>query len=246
MTLALDLTTGMRLTALMAAVGIVWDAAELLTHRETLGRFFEWPVVRSRYYILLRHKALAALFDVVLTGRTFVALVVAHAVAAIAFVILLPVGRPWVALLALLVLVGHCAIHLRLLVGMDGADQMQSVVWTGLFIFALDLGPIANWAAAIFIVAELLLSYLVAGIANWFHRRGARAAPSPSSPAPTRTAPPGCPRRCDRRPCLPYSAGRPSVSNSGRPCCCSAEKPAWRRSCWRGWHFMSASPLRWA
>jgi hypothetical protein len=166
MTPSLDLLTGMRLAAVIAAIGIVWDTAELLVHDDTLSRFFQWPVVRSRYYILLRHKGLGALFDVMLTGRTFVVVVVAHAVAAIAFAVLLPIGRPWVALLAFVVLAGHCAIHLRLLVGMDGADQMQSIVWAGLAIFALDLGPIANWAAAIFIVAQLLLSYLVAGIAK--------------------------------------------------------------------------------
>lgn len=56
------------------------------------------------------------LFDVILTGRLFLALVAAHAVAAVAFVVLLPVARPLVALLALLVLARHCAIHLRLLV----------------------------------------------------------------------------------------------------------------------------------
>ena len=42
------------------------------------------------------------LFDVVLTGRMFIALIVAHAVAAVAFAVLLPIGRPWVAVLALL------------------------------------------------------------------------------------------------------------------------------------------------
>ena len=166
MTLSLNLLTGMRLAAVIAALGIVWDTTELLMHRDTLSRFFEWPVVRSRYYILLRHKTLAAIFDVVLTGRMFIALIVTHAIAAVAFAVLLPIGRPWVAALALLVLAGHCAVHLRLLVGMDGADQMQSIVWAGLAVFALNLGPIANWAAAIFIIAELLLSYLVAGIAK--------------------------------------------------------------------------------
>jgi hypothetical protein len=166
MTFSLDLLTGMRCAAGIAAIGIVWDAVELLLHRDTLDRFFEWPVIRSRYYILLRHKGLGALFDVVLTGRLFLVLVAAHALAAVAFAVLLPIGRPFVALLALFVLAVHCAIHLRLLVGMDGADQMQSIVWAGLGIYALDLGPIANWAAAIFIVVELMLSYAVAGIAK--------------------------------------------------------------------------------
>jgi hypothetical protein len=166
MTFSLDLLTGMRCAAAIAAIGIVWDAVELLSHRDTLGRFFEWPVIRSRYYILLRHTGLGALFDSILTGRIFQVLVAAHALAAVAFVVLLPAGRPFVAALALLVLVGHSAIHLRLLVGMDGADQMQTVVWAGLAVYALDIGPIADWAAAIFIVLQLLLSYAVAGIAK--------------------------------------------------------------------------------
>ncbi len=161
---SLDTATAMRLAAAIAAAGIVWDTVELTTARkELLDRFFEWRVVRSRYYILINRPVRRALFDVLLSGRTFVGLTLLHALAAIAFIFVITISRPWAALLAALVLVGHLCIHLRLLVGMDGADQMQSVVWAGLFVYALNLGHFANNIAAIFICVQLLLSYIVSG-----------------------------------------------------------------------------------
>jgi hypothetical protein len=167
----LTLDSAMRLAAAIAAMGILWDTFELATARtDLLDRFFDWRVVRSRYYILVRRPVLKAAFDTVLSGRVFQGLVLAHGAAAIAFVAILPVSRPAAAVLAAVVLAGHLSIHLRLLVGMDGADQMQTVVWTGLLVYAVDLGPVANTAAAIFICAQLVLSYIVSGSAKLFSR----------------------------------------------------------------------------
>ena len=157
----------MRMAAAIASIGIVWDSLELMTARdELLGRFFEWRVVRSRYYILIRRPVLSALFDVMLSGRVFTNLVSIHAVAAVAFVIVLPLSHALAALFASVVLLGHLCIHLRLLVGMDGADQMQTVLWVSFLVYSLDLGTLVATAAAGFLCAELLLSYLVSGSAK--------------------------------------------------------------------------------
>jgi hypothetical protein len=167
----ISLEVAMQVAAAIAAIGIVWDAAELIGSRtELLDRFFQWRVVRSRYYVLLRRPLLSVSFNALLSGRVFNAIVLAHAVAAVGFVFVLPYSRPAAAFLAAFVLLGHLAVHLRLLVGLDGADQMQTVVWAGLFVFALDLGHVANLAAAVFICAQLILSYVVSGSAKLVSR----------------------------------------------------------------------------
>ena len=163
----MTLDTAMRVTAAIAAVGIVWDAGELVTARADLfGRFFEWPVIRSRYYILLNRPVLGAVFDSTLSGASFDALVLVHALAAIGFVFVFPIWPAAAFALAALVLFGHVAIHVRLLVGLDGADQMQTVIWTAVLIYSANLGEAANIAAALFVTAQLLLSYQVAGWAK--------------------------------------------------------------------------------
>jgi hypothetical protein len=174
----MSLDTAMRIAASIAAIGIVWDAVELITTRaDVLGRFFEWPVVRSRYYILLNRPVLGAIFDSVLSGGFFDALVLGHAVAAIGFVIVMPVWPAAAVALAALVLFGHVAVHVRLLVGLDGADQMQTVVWAGLLVYSVNLSEATNVAAAVFVTAQSLLSYQVAGWAKVCSKvwRGGRA-----------------------------------------------------------------------
>src|SRR5262249_16005488 len=68
----LSLDTAMRIASLIAAIGILWDAGELVTARtDVLGRFFDWPVIRSRYYILNNRPVLGAVFDATLSGGVF-------------------------------------------------------------------------------------------------------------------------------------------------------------------------------
>ena len=123
----LNIETAMRLTAAIASIGIMWDSLELIVARdELLVRFFDWRIVRSRYYILIGRPVLGALFDIMLSRRVFTSLVSIHAIAAVAFVIVLPLSHGAAALLATVVLLGHLCIHVRLLVGLDGADQRQT------------------------------------------------------------------------------------------------------------------------
>src|SRR5688572_12652749 len=98
---ALGLDAAVRLTALIAAIGIAYDALELyLARRELLERFFDWRVIRSRYYILIGRPVLSLVFDVLFAGRLFVWAMVAHGVAALLFPIVFPYSRPAAALLA--------------------------------------------------------------------------------------------------------------------------------------------------
>jgi len=164
---ALGLDEAVRLTGLIAAIGIAYDAVELyLARRELLERFFEWRVIRSRYYILIGRPFLSLVFDILFAGRLFVWAMVAHGVAALLFPIVFPYSRAAGALLAGLVLCVHCLSNVRLLIGRDGADQMQTIVWAGLFFYCLPLTPTAQIVSVAFIGVQLVLSYLISGIAK--------------------------------------------------------------------------------
>jgi len=156
------------LAAGLAALGIVYDSVEFLTAREeVLDDFFDVRIVRSRYYILINRPFRSALFDVMCARSVFLGLVAAHAVAAILFPVALLMQMRWAAAaLAAVVFTVHCATNVRLCVGRDGADQMQNIVWASLLGYCLPIGDLARTICLAFVPAQLILSYLTAGIAK--------------------------------------------------------------------------------
>ncbi len=164
---ALTLLDAVRLCAIVAAIGVIYNAVELCLHRrEILEEFYNWRIVRTRYYILIGRPVLGWLFDVTLTGNRFLYAVAAQAVAAALFPVALSFHLGLAALLAGYVLYVHLLVHIRMLVGMDGSDQMQTVIWASMFIYCLPLNDTARTAAALFIAVQLVLSYLVSGLAK--------------------------------------------------------------------------------
>lgn len=164
---ALTLTDALVWAGAIAAVGIVYDTLEIWTARHrVLEAFFDWRVIRSRYYLLIGRPVLSCVFDLLFAGRAFPVLALAHGVAAVLFPFAL-LAEPGVApVLAGFVLAVHCLSNVRLLIGRDGADQMQTVVWAGLCMATL---PVAEWArtvAAGMIAAQLVLSYVISGAAK--------------------------------------------------------------------------------
>jgi hypothetical protein len=165
----LDRNGAVLLTASIAAIGIAYDAAEFYSsRREVLDLFYDWKIVRSRYYILLNRPVLSLLFDLLCGTRLFMVAIVVHGLAALLFPIAIYHQSPLAAALAAFVLTVHCLTNVRLLVGRDGADQMQTIVWAGLFAFSLPLTEMARTAALGFIAAQLVLSYWTSGIAKVF------------------------------------------------------------------------------
>jgi len=155
------------LTAIIAGIGIVYDSIEFYQERtEVLQYFYNWRVVRSRFYVLIRRPVLAFFLDSVFAPGTFLALVMAHGVAAVLFPVVFYFNAPIAALIALFILAVHGLINIRLLVGRDGADQMQNIIWAGLFAVCLPLNETVRWVAIGFIIAQLVLSYLTSGIAK--------------------------------------------------------------------------------
>jgi hypothetical protein len=154
----MKLETGIRYGALIASAGLTWSALELLTARNLLlSRFFDWRVIRYSYPPRLR-RMLAPL------GRPGFSLVlVLYPVAGVAFPFALLQSRLLAAGFAALVLVGHFSAQLRFGIARDGADQMQTILWVGFLVYALDLGRTSNVAAAVFVVSQLILAYVIAG-----------------------------------------------------------------------------------
>lgn len=153
-------------TALIASLGIAYVALELYVAREhLLKEFFDWRLIRTRYYLLLDRPVLGFLFDL-LGSRWFPGFVLAHGAAAMLFPWVFLYSRALAAVLAAFVLIVHCLTNVRLLIGRDGADQMQTIVWAGLFLACLPVTDWARSAAGAFIAAQLVLSYLIAGIAK--------------------------------------------------------------------------------
>ena len=155
------------LTATIASIGIAYDALEFYQARnEVLEQFYDWRIVRSRYYILIGRPVLSFLFDLTCARRVFMAAVITHGVAALLFPIVFLFNISLAALLAVFVLGVHCLTNIRVMVGRDGADQMQNIIWASLFAYCLPINEIARTVAIAFIPAQLILSYLTSGVAK--------------------------------------------------------------------------------
>ena len=150
--------------SVIAALGVIYDAAECYVKRDQLlQQFYNWRVIRSRYYILVNRPVLSLVFDWAFARDTFITLVIIHGVAAAVFPVIFYVHPALAAIPAFIVLIVHGLMNIRLLVGRDGADQMQTIVWAGIWAYCLPLTDTVKIVALSFIVAQLVLSYLVSG-----------------------------------------------------------------------------------
>ena len=166
-----------------AAVGLVLQAAEFAKERQLLLEdFFSWKVIRSRYYITLRRPLTRAVIDILCASEVFVPALGIQAVLAVAFPFVVAGGSGAMAgFIALSVFLLQCLMKFRILVGLDGSDQMQAVVWAGLTAMSFGgEGSHLSMAAGLFISGQLLLSYVVAGWAKLISTtwRSGRAIPA--------------------------------------------------------------------
>lgn len=147
------------MTALVM-VGAALNAAELLANRRALqpGGAFDWNVLRYASPSFSRSRPLAAVFG---AGGFTVLLVVELVAALLAFALAVrgivhpgPVG---------VVLAVHLAHTARSGFGLDGADQMSSVVLVAVWLAVLRPEGWVPLAAVAFVAGQSALSYFTAG-----------------------------------------------------------------------------------
>lgn len=148
----------------IAACGVIVDSAEMLAARQTIERAFRLDITSTmiaRRAPGLTGAVLASLFRregvVLQTVRIILSLLAVATVAA---------GWPeLMAIVALLLFLIQVLISHRLGFGLDGADQMYTVIWAGIAISGLV--PAAGLAL---IAGQSVLSYLISGGAKLMGR----------------------------------------------------------------------------
>ena len=156
-------TTVLVCVAGLASIGILIDSAERVSVRPEVERAFDWRILASCH--TTSSGGLAPVWTLIggsETGRASALWHGSRSVLALSVVACYLAGwRVPAALLSVLVLLIQVGVQARLSLGLDGADQMQVVIWLGLALSGLSA------AAGLFLIAvESLLSYFIAGLAK--------------------------------------------------------------------------------
>jgi hypothetical protein len=151
----------------LAAIGVCVDSLELLRVRRRVLDAFDWSILRTHYIGLVGHPRQRTFMNLVAPLALQPSLLVGRALAAAAALPFLLLGMNLeAATAAAIVFLAAAVIRVRLVYGLDGADQMQAVVWAGIFLFLVAPSDVARWAALVIIAGQLWLSYLIAGVAK--------------------------------------------------------------------------------
>jgi hypothetical protein len=156
----------------LVAIGMTVSGLEQLAERRQFSHVgaYSWPVLRTLNSWTLAGRGSVVfdrLFEYPQTLAIFalqVVLGVATGVAALTIGV--EAGRFVLALLVGCLLASHLAGILRCQIGLDGADQMRTLVLAGLFVFLTAPGPWLQAAALWFIAAQAVCAYLTSGIAK--------------------------------------------------------------------------------
>ncbi len=163
-----------RFSQLFISIGMVIQAVESLVERKlfSLDGLYDWTIISTNYR-WMTFGPVAAVLNRIFLYRPFVAMIclqLAAALTALLVTLLNPapgVVPNWLqALVAGLLLVTHMLFVLRNQYGLDGSDQMMLLVLAGQFAYRLHPTPNMLIIAFGFIAAQLILSYLTAGIAK--------------------------------------------------------------------------------
>jgi hypothetical protein len=158
-----SLDTAAELTTTIVMVAVLVGAAEFLVSRAALTSdgFYSWHVLRTQHSWAVRGRLTGRAAQVfeqpgisLLLGAQMGAAVLAIAQSGPIFV--------WIAI----ALAGNLAMHVRNTYGLDGSDQMQSVVLSGLLLFHVAPDDTGRKIALGFIAAQAMLSYFAAGYAK--------------------------------------------------------------------------------
>lgn len=152
-----------RLTTVIVMVAAVLGAFELLASPLLFRAdgFYSWEVLRTGHRWALdgsRAKWAAGVFG----PRGMQCVFLTQVVAAVLAISRLGPEVLWIAV----VLAAHVTLHVRNTYGLDGSDQMQTIVLIALLVFHLAPNDIGKAIALGFVAAQSLLSYFSAGLAK--------------------------------------------------------------------------------
>ncbi len=156
----------------LVAIGMAVSGLEQLAERRQFSHVgaYSWPVLRTLNNWTLAGRTSVVfdrLFDYPQTLVVF-ALQVALGVTTVCTAVAVgaQAGRFVLALLVGCLLASHLVGNLRCQIGLDGADQMRTLVLAGLLVFLTAPGPLLQAAALWFIAAQAVCAYLTSGIAK--------------------------------------------------------------------------------
>ena len=159
----MTLDTAAQLTTSVVMVATLLGAVELLVSPRALRSdgFYSWDVLRTQHAWAVRGRLAAP--AALVFGYPGIASVLAAQVIAAVFAIA-QAGPPtlWIAV----ALAGNLALHVRNTYGLDGSDQMQTVVLSALLLYHAAPDDTGRKIALGFIGAQAMLSYFSAGYAK--------------------------------------------------------------------------------
>lgn len=156
-----------RLSVLLVLAGIAIGDLEVLTHPAMVrpAGFYSWDVLRTSRRWTMRDTRLVRTLDVMFGYPGVVVLYVLQLAMSVVAAIVVGHTR-WVVVALAVVLATNLLLHMRQQYGMDGSDQMQTVVLAALVLFYCSPSREGQELCLLFIAAQALLSYFTAGFAK--------------------------------------------------------------------------------
>lgn len=153
------------LTLRLASLAVIINCLEILASRADYGSrgIYCWEVISTAAPWTARGWR-ARLLDPILGHPGFLVMVAALMLAALILAADLWPGHRFALITA--VLLGWLLVHLRLQYGLDGSDQMLTIVLAGMWVYHATTQPPVRATAMGFIAFQLILSYVTAGVAK--------------------------------------------------------------------------------
>ncbi|HKV36892.1 MAG TPA: hypothetical protein VJP89_21305 [Pyrinomonadaceae bacterium] len=157
-----------RLVALIAGIGILISTAEFISNwREyTHDGIFSWKILRERK-LLLGNAQFTSLTECLFDVPGFLIVLAVRLLAVTGMLVFIVVDHSLSPILLLFILVTTLLINLRHSFGMDGSDQMSSLIVVILCIYSITpANPVVAHVGLWFIALQACLSYLASGLAK--------------------------------------------------------------------------------
>lgn len=159
------MTSLLHLSEVLVCVGITIQAAETCVQRRLYvdGGLYDWTLLATTQQ-WTRSRLRGGLAERLFRAPAFLGIVALQGFAALALVLF--DSSAWAPFLLAVVLAGHLALLVRNQYGLDGSDQMITLVLAALFVYRIHPTRNMELIASLFLAGQLVLSYFTAGFAK--------------------------------------------------------------------------------